>query len=185
MWHKQLGTVFAKLVYIFTAIFIAWAVFTFAVLLPNLQLIGMVLFSDTASAIEKVNFLFSLYGSIGTNFTLVSASSTVVIVVLFGINVTLLLYYIRKVRGSANNVRQAGAASFSGLISGVLGIGCAACGTFVLTSMLVLIGAGGIVTYLPFKGVEFGFIGIGLLLYSTYSLIHKINSPLVCRIDEE
>lgn len=184
MCQRQLGTVFAKPVYIFTAIFIAWAVFTFAVLLPNMQLIAVVLFSDTASAIEKVNFLFSLYGSIGTNFTLVSASATVVIAVLFGINVTLLLYYIRKVRGSASSVRSTGVAGISGLISGVFGIGCAACGTFVLTSVLALIGVGGLVAYLPFKGVEFGFIGIGLLLYSTYSLIRKINSPLVCRIEE-
>ncbi|MCB9818367.1 hypothetical protein H6787_02670 [Candidatus Nomurabacteria bacterium] len=184
MWQRQLGTVFANPVYVSTAIFIAWAVFTFAVLLPNIQLIGVVLFSDTASALEKANFLFSLYGSIGTNFTLVSASSTVVIAILFGINVTLLLYYIRKVRDAVSNLRSTGAAGISGLISGVLGIGCAACGTFVLTSVLALIGAGALVTYLPFKGVEFGFIGIGLLLYSTYSLIRKINSPLVCRIEE-
>ncbi len=183
MWQGQLGTVFANPVYISTAIFIAWAVVTFAILLPNIQLIGVVLFSDTVSAIEKVYFLFSLYGSIGTNFTLVSALSAVVIAVLFGINVTLLLYYIRRVRGAASSIRSTGVAGISGLISGVLGLGCAACGTFVLTSALALVGAAGIITYLPFKGVEFGFIGIGLLLYSTYSIIQKINSPLVCRVE--
>lgn len=184
MWQRQFGIILTKPLYVFIAILTAWAVFTFAVLLPNIQLIGVVLFSDTASAIEKVNFLFSLYGSIGTNFTLVSGTSAVVIAVLFGINVTLLLYYIRRIRGVASSVRSTGVAGISGLISGVLGIGCAACGTFVLTSVLALIGAGGIVTYLPFKGVEFGFIGIGLLLYSTYSIIRKINSPLICRIEE-
>ena len=184
MWQRQLGIILTKPLYVFIAILTAWAVLTFAVLLPNMQLIGVVLFSDTASALEKANFLFSLYGSIGTNFTLVSASSTVVIAVLFGVNVILLLYYIRRVRGAVSNVRSTGVAGISGLISGVLGIGCAACGTFVLTSVLALIGVGGIVTYLPFKGVEFGFIGVGLLLYSTYSLVSKIDSPLVCRIEQ-
>ena len=183
MQQRQLGTIFANPVYISIAMFIAWVVFTFAVLLPNIPLIGVVLFADTASAIEKVHFLFSLYGSIGTNFTLVSAASTFIIAVLFGINVTLLLYYIQVVRGATSNVRSTGVAGISGLVSGVLGIGCAACGTFVLTSVLTLFGASGIIAYLPFGGVEFGFIGIGLLLYSTYSLIRKINSPLVCRIE--
>jgi len=53
-------------------------------------------------------------------------------------------------------------------------------GTFVLSSVLALVGAGGILAYLPFNGVEFGFIGMGLLLYSAYAIIRKIQAPLVC-----
>lgn len=182
MWQRQLTAVFSTPLHVLIAILTAWGVFTFAVLLPNIQLIAVVVLSDTASVVEKIHFLLSLYGSIGTNFTLVSASSVIAIAILFGINVSLLVYYIRRVRGVARNVKSTSVAGIGGLMSGMLGVGCAACGTFVLTSALALVGAGGIVTYLPFKGGEFGFIGIGLLLYSTHSLIQKIDRPVVCRV---
>lgn len=180
MGQRQFGTVFAKPAYVLTASLIAWMVFTVAVLLPNIQLIGVVVFSNTASVVEKINFFLSLYGSIGTNFTPLSALSTIAIAILFGINLTLLVYYLRRVRGAAGGVTATNVAGIGGLVSGMLGIGCAACGTFVLTSVLALIGAGSIVAYLPFGGEEFGFIGIGLLLHSIALLLKKIERPLVC-----
>lgn len=183
MWQRLHGTVFAKPVYISAAIFIAWAVFTLTVLLPNIQLISVVLFSDTASVIEKANFLFSLYGSIGTNFTFVSAVYAVMISVLFGVQIVLLTYYVRKVRGGVRNIKTAGATSIGGLVSGIFGIGCAACGTFILTSVLALFGATGLLTFLPWGGEEFGIIGVALLLYSIVLLVMKIDGPAVCDIE--
>jgi len=177
-----IGQVFSNVKYIVLAISIATIVFTFAVWLPNFQLIGLVISSSTASVIEKINFLLSLYGSIGTNFTVISAWYTIMIAVLFGIQIALLTYYIRKVRGGMQGITKAGAVSVTGLISGVFGIGCAACGTFILTSLLALFGATGVLAFLPFGGEEFGILGVLLLLYSIFLLLKKINSPLVCEI---
>lgn len=182
MYLSVLKTVFSNLKYLLIAVTVSLLVFTFAVWLPNLQLIGLVLVSKTASLAEKFSFLFSLYGSIGTNFTAVSASYAIAIAILFGINIALLSCYIARARGGVSGVGSTGAAGIGGLVSGIFGIGCAACGTFILTSVLALFGATGFLAVLPLGGEEFGFLGVGLLIYSIYILTKKINDPLVCDI---
>jgi len=179
---NQLKIVFANIHYTALAGVIAGVVFTLSIWLPNIQLIGAVLFSSSASFVAKMQFLMSLYAGIGTNFTLVSATYTILIALLFGINIALLVYYIKKVGGHMPTMNVTSAAGVGGLVSGVFGIGCAACGTFILTSVLTLFGAGGLVVFLPFGGEEFGFLGVGLLGYSIYTLLKKIQAPLVCPV---
>ncbi len=175
--------VFGQLQYLALASVIAAIVLTFAVWLPNLKLIAIVLTSNTSTVSEKLSFVLSLYGSIQTNFSAVSASYTILIAILFGINIALLTYYIKRSRGGVRSIKGTGAAGIGGLVAGIFGIGCAACGTFIFTSVLALFGVGGILAYLPFGGEEFGFLGVGLLLYSIYVLTKKISDPLVCQIN--
>lgn len=160
------------------AVFTSAIVFTFAIWLPNLKLINMVVFNSNALIIEKINFLFSLFGSIQTNFSVISASYTIAIAVLFGINMALLVYYIRSRR---TIIPSSGATlSVGGLLSGIFGIGCAACGTFILSSLLGVFGAVGVLSFLPFGGEEFGFLGIALILGSVYWTVKNIKQPIVC-----
>lgn len=180
---SQVQSVFKVLslpAYFLLALVAGWAIFSLSVWLPNLKLITVVALS--ADWQDTVSLLGSLYASIGSNFSFVSASYTIFIAFLFGINIALLTYYIRVVQGGMSEIKGTGLAGVGGLISGFFGIGCAACGTFILTSTLALFGAGGILAYLPFGGEEFGFIGVGLLLYSLYLLSKKISNPLVCEI---
>lgn len=177
---RTLNTVFRELRYTLAATLVAGSVFVSAVLLPNFSLLVSVFSTHSGTFIQKIAFMFSLLGSITTNFTIVSAVSTILIAVLFGVNVVLLAYYLKKVRVS-NGISTLGGVGLVGLMSGFLGIGCAACGTFILSSVLVLVGAGGLLAYLPFGGEEFGFIGIGLLLYSLYATSKKITEPNVCK----
>lgn len=174
-----LWTVSQKPRYALTAALAAVSVFVFAVWLPNISLIVSVLTSDVGTITEKTAFMFSLLGSIATNFTVASAVSIALIAILFGVNLAMLLYYIREVR-VGGNIRIVGGVSIAGLVSGFLGIGCVACGTFILSSMLALAGAGGILAYLPFGGEEFGIVGVGLLIYSLHTLSKKINEPNIC-----
>lgn len=178
---KTLISVLAKPRYAFLAMLVSVIVFTTAVWLPNLGLIQIV-FQNTSVA-EGLSFLWSLYGGIGTNFSIISASYTTAIAILFGINMSVLFYYIKRARVGMRGMKVSGAAGIGGLISGVFGIGCAACGTFLLTPLLALFGATGLLAYLPFGGEEFGFIGVVLLGYSIYILLNKINDPLVCDIE--
>lgn len=175
---RTLGQVFRRPGYTIIALVIAWLVFSGAVWLPNAALIWS--FSQTASASAVVQLLYGLYGSIGTNFTVVSATYTSLIAVLFGVQTALLLYYIRLIRTRTAPLHGIGATSVGGLISGIFGIGCAACGTFVLTSVLTLFGAAGVASFLPFGGEEFGFIGVALLGYATYALLKRLQTPFVC-----
>jgi len=176
---SALRQVFSNARYLVIASTIALVVYTLALWLPNVRLILDILFSGTVSFSEKLSFLWSLYGSIATNFTLVSATYTILISILFGMSTALITYYIKKRRtlgGSGATL------SIGGLISGVFGIGCAACGTFLLTSFLTLFGAANALAFLPFGGEEFGFIGVVLLLYSVYAITNKISKGVVCSV---
>ncbi len=164
------------------SIILSVTVFTLALWLPNFKLLWIVLSATSTSYVEKLSFVWSLYGSIQTNFTPLSAVYTILIAILFGINTTLLVYYIKKMRGGVRGLVGTGSLGIGGLISGIFGIGCAACGSFILTSLLPLFGAGGFLTLLPLGGGEFGLIGVCLLGYSITMLLRKIHAPLVCAI---
>lgn len=179
MW-RPLRDVFVRPHYGALALTVSFIVFTFAVWLPNTRLIVDVISSGDIALGAKAQLLFSLYGSIATNFTLVSAVYTIAIAVLFGINVALLTYYIKALRGGFS--KENTTTGTLGLISGFFGIGCAACGTFILSSVLGLFGAAGIVTFLPLGGEEFGILGVILLGYTTIAISRKIGGPLVCEI---
>ena len=166
--------------YVLIGALVAFVVFTISVWLPNFQFVSDVLFRLSGSFIEKLSLLGSLYGGIETNFTSFSALYTIAIAVLFGLNVSLLVFLIRQRRkASLGGVSVAG---IGGFVSGIFGVGCAACGTFVLTSVLSLIGGGALLTALPLGGEEFGILGLLLLGYTTYTLLKKIQEPLVCEV---
>ena len=171
--------ILSKPMYLALVIVVGFLVFTSAIIIPNVAAVSSV-FQSSVTLSTKIQFMFSLYGSIGTNFTLISATYTVLIATFFGIQIALLTYYIRKARGGVMRIKGLGAMSLGGIISGALGIGCAACGTFILTSVLALFGGAGVLAYLPFGGEEFGIIGAGLLTYSIYLLLKKIDKPLTC-----
>ena len=101
------------------------------------------------------------------------------VAVLFGINIALLTYYIRRRQEKTGNTK-ASLASLGGIVSAGLGIGCAACGSVVLTSLLGMFGAGSLLLLLPLHGAEFGIVGLILLLVSIRYLIKRIQDPLVC-----
>ena len=92
----------------------------------------------------------------------------------------MLTYYIKQRKGTFEGKNTL--AGIGGFVSGLLGIGCAACGTFILSSVLALVGAGGVIAFLPFGGQEFGFLGVILIVYATYWTSRKINEPFICEV---
>ena len=73
----------------------------------------------------------------------------------------------------------AGAGSL-GILSGIFGLGCAACNSLVLMSFLGVVGAAGIIPFLPLKGGEFGILAVFLLGMATYFAAKQISKPPVC-----
>ncbi len=182
MLFSELKKIFSVRKYLFLFLAISFLIFTLSVILPNFSLLKISLLSPTIGFLDKIKLLFSLYSSITTNFTLISATYTILISILFALNISLLVYYIKQRQGGIKNIKTGSVSGVAGLISGVLGIGCAACGTFILSSLLSLFGAASLVAWLPFGGEEFGFIGALLLLYSIYSLLKKITEPKICTV---
>ena len=178
---QALQKVFRKPQYTILALVISAAVFAFAVWLPNLPLIVQIMGHPGISFSQKLDLPISLLGSIVTNFTLLSASYTIAIAILFGINVSMIVYFLRR---RVDEVKQAGLATgLFGITSGVVGMGCAACGSFLLMSTLSLVGASGILAFLPLNGGEFGILGVILLGVSLYMTAKKIQNPAICKIN--
>ena len=88
---------------------------------------------------------------------------------LFGLNVALVLHYMRdQVR-----INHAAGASVAGIVIGLLGVGCAACGSVLLASLLGV----GAVAVLPFHGREFAWLGLAVTAFATFSIAEKIADP--------
>jgi hypothetical protein len=63
-----------------------------AILLPSYSLLTTVLADRAVSLADKLNLFWSLLGSLTTNFTTLSAITTVATSFLVGINVSLIIY---------------------------------------------------------------------------------------------
>jgi hypothetical protein len=179
---QALRQVFSKGSYVLLAAATAIAVFILATWLPNLGLVWQIAISDSVPLTDKLTVLGALIGSIGTNFTMFSAVTAIAIAVLFGVNVAVVIYLFRS---RQQGLTQAGpglaATSVGGLASGLLGIGCAACGTLVLGPALSFMGAGTIIALLPFGGEEFGMLGVGMLGLSLVLSAREIGRPITCQ----
>ncbi len=186
MITQALMCVFKEWTYILIAVVVALVVFVFATWLPNLGLIWKITVSPSVPLLDKAQILASLVGSIQTNFTVFSALYTIAIAGLFGVNAAMVTYYVKlRKRFSRQTGQASAAAGLGGLASGFFGIGCAACGTFVLGPILSLVGATGLIALLPFDGQEFGVFGVGILGFSIFLVAKNIREPLVCPVVAE
>ena len=181
MLAKAFTTVFRNKRYTLFSIVVALIVFVFATWLPNMRLLFSIITDSTIPLSDKTTFPLRLLLSITTNFTLLSASYTILTAILFGIDVAMLTFFLKR---KVNEVRQNGLTTgFLGVVSGILGIGCAACGSFLLTSVLSFFGASGLLLLLPLQGQEFGILGVVLLSVSLYLTAKQIQNPALCKIN--
>lgn len=166
--------------YIALALMVSVCVLAVAILLPNTTLLTLLWTSDSTSVLGKFLVTMSLLGSLTTNFSLLSALTTVSISLLVGVNVALMFYLYRRqkyflTRGSV-------ATTSVGALFGMFSVGCAACGSIILTSFLGVVGGIGALTYLPLRGQEIGILGVLILGYTTFLLVRTITKPLTCDI---
>lgn len=166
--------------YFILALLVGLLVLGVAILLPSYSLLTTVLADRAVSLADKAGLLWGLLGSLGTNFTTLSAVTTVMTSLLVGVNVALIIYLYRrqKTRLSSGGV----AVSSLGAFLGMFGVGCAACGSLVLTAFLASIGGVSLLTALPLHGQEIGILGVLALSYATYFLLKNITKPITCDI---
>ena len=177
---KQAFTeVFAHTSYITLANVLALLAFVFAVWLPNIGLISDVFATSSAPLAAKLKITVSLLGGITTNFSTLSASYTIAIAILFGVTVAMIVYLVRKKRAQLGGNTLA--TGLGGIGSGILGVGCAACGSFLLMTILSSFGVAGALALLPLKGGEFGIMSIVLLVISLVLISKKITELLICK----
>jgi len=164
----------------------AWLLFSLVMWVPNSSIIATIWMSEVSTWVDKVSILFLLYGYLFTGFSTVTATYLVAIVVLFGIQMALLVAYIRSRQARPNGGQRqtvVHVSSVSGLVAALLGIGCAACGSLVLTTMFAAFGGAAMLRFLPLHGAEFGLLGVSLLVFACYKLLQGIRSAQVCVVE--
>ncbi len=175
-----LKQVFGRAEYLLLFIATTTTVLVGAVAVRNWSLLTQVIESSTLTLVQKLFFLTTFIGSLDELFGTFGSVLLILISLLFAINFAFLIYYIRRVKKILKGSKRIQAVGIGGLVSGLLGIGCAACGSIVLTAILSSIGASGLLLILPLHGSEFGILGILLLGFSIFMLARKIKEPLVC-----
>ena len=173
-----LKTVFAKKGYVALAVVIALVFFLATVFISNYSFLGYVLSSPKHSVLEKAMLFWTSIGYFETGFTRSSQIITILISLLAGLNVAMSVYYVRR---KLSFDRSSGVGVL-GLVSGVFGIGCSACGSVLFTSVFGLSATTALTTKLPLHGTEFGILGVLLLLASIWIVCEQIVNPKACAI---
>lgn len=176
---KAFKSVFYHPKYIFLALFSAFVIFAFANLLPNLSFARYIIGGDLDFA-YKVKILWGMLGYFKNNSNLASQIMIIGVAILAGIDIALAIFYAKK------KIVTDRAAGFGmlGIVGGFFGIGCSACGSVVLSSIVGVGASGQLVGILPLKGLEFSILSLGILLASIIYLAKKIMDPMTCRIGD-
>lgn len=132
----------------------------------NLNLLWYIFFQSPLNALEKITFILSIYGGVFTNFTTIQAATLIIFSIFFGINISILVFVI-KTRGQVAKNSQKSA---FGLFFAVIASGCAACGSSIITPILLSLGATSTIALSSTIGMFISFISILVILYSIYSL---------------
>ncbi len=151
-----------------------------AIWLPNLSFIGSTLTSGYLSFGEKFGILASSLSALDTNFTPLSRTLTVTLAVLFAVDAAFLAFYLR----TRFRLERSAGIGIGGIILGLLGVGCASCGTVVASAFLGAGATAGFLDILPLKGQEFGFLGVGFMAFGILLTARKIEQPLACDADD-
>jgi hypothetical protein len=127
--------------------------------------------------LKRSSLFFSTFFDISSTFT----GGTLILATLGsflgGINLALAYTYI-KIRGEL--LFKSGLYSGIGLVFAFFGVGCAACGTALLSVILGFFGFSAMLNVLPYQGKEIGYVGLIFLCIATYTLSKKVTAPFVC-----
>ncbi len=159
---------------ILVAILLSTIIFGILLWMFNLGLLGYVLFQAPLTFAEKSGFIFGVYTSVLTNFDAPQAAALFLFAILFGINLSMLVF-VMYARGKV--VKQSQKTGLS-LVFAIIASGCAACGTSILTPVLVSIGAGGSLALSREIGIAISYLSLLLVLYSIYSLGAAVANTL-------
>ncbi len=176
-----LKDILTRLNYLLIFIIVSFVVFAILVLSSNMQLVLSIISHQSANIFTKFGIIIGLIGSIQTNFSIFSVFSMATVSILLGINISAMLYLIKEAGGVLFKKSIVGTGG--GVLSAMLGGGCAACGTLVITPLLSAVGLGGVVSFLPFAGQEFNILAIIVLSLSFLGILKKIKMAKgVCKV---
>lgn len=163
--------------YVILVLFISFPLFLFAIWLPNFSFVKEVITSQYFSVSEKVSILLSSLRAFQTNFQPLGQIMLITVSLLFGLNMSLFIFYLKR----RIKLQKEAGLSTSGIVAGMLGVSCASCGSFIISSLFGVSASVSFLGLLPFNGQEFAIISIVILGFSIVSMAKKIQEPLICK----
>ncbi|MBL8121726.1 hypothetical protein JNM87_03180 [Candidatus Saccharibacteria bacterium] len=163
--RNTLAIVCTKPLYSLLTVAAAISMLTIIIWSLNYQLVGYILTNDGLSPLQKVRFFSYGYEALFSSFDSFLSVSIISLSFLFGINIAVLTYSLRRKIASTRATGASGLAATLGILSS----GCAACGTSLLGPLLATLGATSL-TAVHNIGAAFSIIGSLLLLYSIYKI---------------
>lgn len=157
------------------------AVVLAAMAAPNVKLLVFILTEPEFDAALKLKAAVRAVWSGRLAFAKASGPLVAAVALLFGWNVGLLAH---RLKDKIREERAAGA-GLAGMVIGLFGVGCAACGSVLLTTLFGAGAAAAVVGALPFKGAEFGVVGIAVILGSIHHVSKRIVDPDACAIPKK
>ena len=151
--------------------------FLINVIILNYDLLIFTLTSGLFSFKTQAEIFFNAPSSIAA-LPPVSLIAIIILSFLLAVEISLFVFYFKK---QSALKREAGL-GFSGLLVSFLGVGCSACSSLVLSSFLGLGVTASLIGFLPLEGLEFGLLGIFILLLAIYLTAYKISLPDNCKI---
>lgn len=168
VFSSAFSTFFAVAVFIF--------LFFLVNFLPNRALVLFVLRSDGFDWERKIKFFFSTLTWFFYNNTPFVQVLLIAVMLLAGINLAMSVFFLRK----RYNVQRQMGVSLLGVFLGFFSVGCASCGSVILTSVFGVGVTTGVLAILPFRGIEFAALSLILLVLSLVFLVKKLQEPMVC-----
>lgn len=171
-------TVLSKPWFVVLALLITMILVAINSLLPQRDLMATIFTSESFDWAARAKIVGSLLLTFGVNVTLTGKVLFAIITITAGISISLLVYYLK------NRIKfdLAGGTSTLGIFLSLIGVGCASCGSVILSSVIGLSATGAFVGFLPLQGLEIGLLSLSLLMWSIYSVSKKIQNPLLCKV---
>jgi len=168
----------ASPLYVTLMIAVSCMVLSLLILLPNYPFLRITFISDYFSFSEKIWLLITSFGAFETNFTRFSQVTTVLAALLIGLQVSLLVLYVKK---RIRMQKSIGVSAFGTIVS-ILGVGCTACGSVILSSIFGVGAVTSTLGLLPFGGKEITLLGLIILSASVWYTAYKQSAPVTCYV---
>ncbi len=177
---EGLQLVFKKAVSYVIAVVAAALFVTIVVIVTQFQVLRYLFTAPTFTFLDKMNAFFASFGALQTNFGSIQKIILVLSAILFGITIASVVYYARR---QFKAVRSAGY-SMIGAVIGILGVGCSACGSVIITAVLGTSASLFVAQYFPLKGLEFSIIGLVIMVFALRSILDKVVTGGTCAVGD-
>lgn len=175
--QTALSVVFRQSRFVLYGLLSAFAAWILITVIMQFRFWGQILSIPELPLSTQLEIILTSFGIWGSGFTAKTFVAALSIILLTGVNSSLFIYFLQH----RIQILRASSLGWWGMTLSLFGVGCASCGSALLTALIGFGAATTVVAALPFHGSEFLVFGILSILISIVLFARKIANPDVCR----